>query len=110
MAVEAEYWQEYEAAASHTRNTRSIDKLMKGNCGKIEAPASNYTDTKLNIGTYHGLLWSILGDHCDYFNKLLKFYRILDPKECFTNCNAYTPEVCVWITWAIIDDGHSFFG
>jgi hypothetical protein len=37
-------------------------------------------------------------------------YCILDREEYFTIRNAYTPEVCTQITWAIIDDGHSFFG
>ncbi len=55
-AVEAEYQQGHEEVASHTRNTGCIDKLMKGNCGKIVAPASNYMDTKLNVGTYCSLL------------------------------------------------------
>ncbi len=60
-AVEAKYRWEYKEAASHTRNTCSIDKPIKENHGKIAAPASNYMNIKLNIGTYCGLLWSILG-------------------------------------------------
>ena len=67
-------------------------------------------DLKLNIGTYCGLLWTIFGDHCDYYKELLKIYRILDRKECFTIRNAYTREVCARITWAIVDEGRSFFG
>jgi hypothetical protein len=41
---------------------------------------------------------------------LLKIYPILDRKECFTIWHAYTKEVCACITWAIVDDGQSFFG
>ncbi len=67
-------------------------------------------DLKLNIGTYCGLLWSLFGDHCDYYRELLKIYHILDWEECFTICTACTKEVCACITWAIIDDGWSFFG
>jgi hypothetical protein len=29
-------------------------------------------ELKLNIGTYCDLLWSILGDHCNYYKELLK--------------------------------------
>jgi hypothetical protein len=67
-------------------------------------------DLKLNIGTYCGLLWSILGDHCDYYTELLKINRILDCEECFTIRHDYTKEVYARITWAIVDNGHSFFG
>ena len=67
-------------------------------------------DLKLNIGTYCGLLWSILGDHCNYYKELLKIYCIPDCKECFTIRHAYTKKVCARITWAIVDNGRSFFG
>ncbi len=50
------------------------------------------------------------GNHCDYYKELLKIYCILDRKECFTIRNGYTREVCARITWAIIDEGRSFFG
>jgi hypothetical protein len=49
-------------------------------------------------------------DHCDYYKELLKIYRILDREECFTIQNACTREVCTRITWAIVDEGRSFFG
>ncbi len=67
-------------------------------------------DLKLNIGTYCGLLWSLFGDHCNYYKELLKIYHILDREECFTIRNAYTKGVCARIRWAIIDERHSFFG
>jgi hypothetical protein len=34
----------------------------------------------------------------------------LDREECFTIREAYTKEVCAQITWAIVNDGQSFFG
>jgi hypothetical protein len=55
-------------------------------------------------------LWTIFGDHCDYYKELLKIYRILDREECFTIRNTYTREICARITWAIVDEGRSFFG
>jgi hypothetical protein len=67
-------------------------------------------DLKLNIETYCGLLWTIFGDHCDYYKELLKIYRILDCEECFTIQHAYTKEVCACIRWAIVNDRRSFFG
>ncbi len=109
-ASKAEYCRDYKEAATSTTNTCSLDNLLKQNHGKMVAPAANYMELKLNIGTYCGLLWTIFGDHCDYYKELLKLYQILDCKECFTIRHAYTKEVCARITWAIVDDGRLFFG
>jgi hypothetical protein len=106
----AEFCREYEGAAESTRHTRSLDDLLKRNRGKTVEPAETYTDLKLIIGTYCGLLWTIFGDHCGYYKELLKIYHILDRKECFTIQNAYTREICAPITWAIVDEGRLFFG
>jgi hypothetical protein len=110
MAVEAKNCWEYEEAAADTKHTCSLKDLLKRNCGKMVAPVTNYMDLKLIIGTYCGLLWAIIRDHCNYYRELLKIYCILDCKECFTIRNAYTREVCARITWAIIDKGQLFFG
>jgi hypothetical protein len=107
-AVKAKYRRDYEEAAAHTTNTRWIDDLLKGNRGKSVALAGMYMELKLNIGSYCGLLWSLFGDNCDYYKKLLKLYRILDREECFTIREAYTKVVCAQITWAIVDDGDPF--
>ena len=109
-AVDAEFFREYEEAAADTKHSRSLDDLLKRNCGKTVEPAATYTNLKLNIGTYCGLLWTIFGDHCVYYKELLKSYCILDCKECSMIRNAYTREVCAQITWAIVDEGRSFFG
>jgi hypothetical protein len=109
-AMAAESCREYEEAAESTKHTRSLDDLLKRNRAKAVEPAATYTELKLNIGTYCGLLWTIFGDHCDYYKELLKIYRILDREECFTIRNAYTREICARITWAIVDEGRSFFG
>jgi hypothetical protein len=47
---------------------------------------------------------------CDYYKELLKIHRILAREECFTIREAYMKEICARITWAIIDNGRSFFG
>jgi hypothetical protein len=109
-AVEAEQSREYEEATENTRHTQSIEDLLKRNRGKTVAPAANYMDLKLNIGTYCGLWWSLFGDHYDYYKELLKNYHILNRDECFTIRNAYTRDICAQITWAISNEGRSFFG
>jgi hypothetical protein len=109
-AVEAKYQRGYDEAMDQTKGTRSLKELLKGNCGKVISPPQDYMQLKLNIGSYCALLWSIFGERCDYYRKLLKLYRILDQEECFTIRDAYTREICAQITWAIINDGRSFFG
>ncbi len=83
-AVKAKYHRDYEEVAAHTTNTQWINNLLKGSCRKMVAPAGMYMELKLNIGSYCGLLWSLFGDHCDYYKELLKLYCILDREECFT--------------------------
>ena len=83
-AVEAKYRWNYEKAATHTQHMCSINNLIKGNRVKAVAPAGNYMELKLNTGTYCSLLWSIYGDHCNYYKELLKLYQILDREERFT--------------------------
>jgi len=56
MAMTAEFCREYEEAAESTRHTHSLDDLLKRNRCKTVEPAATYTDLKLNIGTYCGLL------------------------------------------------------
>jgi len=55
-AMAAEFCREYEEAAESTRHTRSLDDLLKKNRSKTVEPAATYTDLKLNIETYCGLL------------------------------------------------------
>ncbi len=61
-AVEAEYCRNYEKVTASTTITRSLEDLLKQNPGKTVAPAGNYMDLKLMIGTYCGLLWSTIED------------------------------------------------
>jgi hypothetical protein len=74
------------------------------------APAPDYMQLKLHIGTFCALLWALFGEQCNYYKELVKIHCILDCKECFTIRDAYTKEICARITWAIINDGRSFFG
>jgi hypothetical protein len=108
--AKAEHCSKYKEVAANTMHTRSLDELLKCNRGRSVAPASNYMDLKLTIGTYCGLLWALFGDHHDYYKELLKMYQILDWEECFTIRNANTKEIYARITWAIINNGRSFFG
>jgi hypothetical protein len=92
--VEAKYQRGYEEAMDQTKGTRSLKELLKGNRNKVISLPPDYMQLKLNIGSYCALLWSIFGEQCNYYCKLLKLYRILDREECFTVWDAYTREIC----------------
>jgi hypothetical protein len=74
------------------------------------SPAPDYMQLKLNIRTFCALLFALFGEKCNYYRELFKLHNILDRKECFTIRDTYTKEVYARITWAIIEDGRSFFG
>jgi hypothetical protein len=75
-AVEAEYQRGYEEALEQTKTTRKLKDLLKDK-GKTVAPAPDYMQLKLNIGTFCTLLWALFGDQCDYYKELVKIHRIL---------------------------------
>ncbi len=55
-AVEAENCWEYEKGAANMKHMRSLEDLLKRNCGKTVAPATTDMDLKLNTRMYCGLL------------------------------------------------------
>ena len=108
-AAEVENLRGFEDSSEQTRSTRQLDEILKEK-SKTTLPAQNYMELKLNLSTFCALLWALFGEHCDYYRELLKLLNILDTEECFTIREAYTKEVCARITWAIINDGRSYFG
>jgi hypothetical protein len=55
------------------------------------------------------LLWVLFGDRCDYFINLNKIHAVMDLPEVQQLRQKFPPEICRRISWAIIDDGRSFF-
>ncbi len=91
------------------KTTQRLEDLLD-DTGNVITPAPDYMQLKLNIEMLCALLWSLFGEQFNYYKELVKLHRILDRKECFTIRAVYTKEICARITWAIIDDGQSFFG
>ena len=77
--------------------------------GSPRAPANSYFELKLNINTFCTLLHTLFGIKCGYYITLLRIRNCLDNVGVFNIREAYTPDICYRITWAIIDDGRSFF-
>jgi hypothetical protein len=55
------------------------------------------------------LLWVLFGGRCNYYRNIYKIHSIMDLPEVQQLCTKFTPEIVRRITWAIIDNGRSFF-
>jgi hypothetical protein len=106
---ETEKIKEREHALNATKNTRLFDEYLKYVKGATRQPAINFWDLKQNIATYMALLWVLFGDRCDYYLNIYKIHAIMDLAEVQQLRTKFTPEIVRRITWAIIDDGRSFF-
>jgi hypothetical protein len=106
---EMEELKEREIALNATENTRLFDEYLKYVKGATRQPANNFWDLKQNIAAYMALLWVLFGDQCDYYWNIYKIHAIMDLPEVQQLHTKFTPEIVRRITWAIIDDGRSFF-
>jgi hypothetical protein len=106
---EIERVRDREIAEQETQATRMLEEALKLQRGDPRAPASNYFELKLNITTYCALLHTLFGDKCGYYGALMKIRNCLDTPGVYNIRQAYTPDICHRISWAIIDDGRAFF-
>ena len=90
------------------RNHTLTEALLLGKRDP-RAPASNYHELKLDLGTFCALLWVLFGEKCDYFENCFALLRMLDSDNIFANANTFTPLMCRQITWAVINDSRQYF-
>jgi hypothetical protein len=55
------------------------------------------------------LVWVLFGSECDYYKGLWQVYNTFEMKEVELLKASFTPKHCRWVTWAILDDGRTFF-
>ncbi len=106
---EIEQVRDREATEQLTQATRVLEEAIKLQRGDPRAPASNYFELKLNITTYCALLHTLFGSKCGYYVALMRIRNCLDTPGVYNIRQAYTPDICYRISWAIIDNGRSFF-
>ena len=90
-------------------NTRQLEELLRFTKGTTCAPADNFWELTMNIATFMSLVWVLFGSNCDYYKSLQQIYKTLKLKEVYVLKAKLTPEHCRRITWAILDDGRTFF-
>ena len=106
---EIERVRDREAAEQLTKATRVLEEALKLSRGDPRAPAGNYFELKLNITTFCALLFVLFGEKCDYYRALMLIRNCMDTPGVYNIRQAYTPDICHRISWAIIDEGCSFF-
>ena len=106
---EVERIKEREEALTATEKTRHLDEFVRLQKDQRRAPADNFLELKNNIATFMGLVWVLFGSNCDYYKGLRLIYATMDLREVMAIKALFSAEHCRRITWAIIDDGRSYF-
>ena len=106
---EIERLREREEALTATEKTRHLDEFLRLQKDQRRAPADNFLELKNNIATFMGLVWVLFGSNCDYYKGLRNVYATMDLRNVMAIKSHFTAEHCRRITWAIIDDGRSYF-
>ena len=90
-------------------NTTYVEVIKQAKSKDMSLPAHDFGELWSNIATFCALLFALFGEGCDLYRSMCQILQILSHPFCMQNKQAYTPEVCCRITWAIIVDTRSFF-
>ena len=108
-ALEVETIKDFEEARRATAHTAQFNEVRRRQKAPPSPPPDNYFELRLSVNTFCALIWTLFGDECDYYKGLLEVAETLDLQEVHIIRDAFTPNVCRHITWAILTDGRSFF-
>jgi hypothetical protein len=100
---------EREEALTATEKTRQLDEFLCLQKDQRRTPADNFLELKNNIATFMSLVWVLFGSNCDYYKGLWNVYATMDLRDVMAIKSHFTAEHCRRITWAMIDDGRSYF-
>jgi hypothetical protein len=108
-SAETEHIREGEHAMVATEGTRQLDELLRLSKGPTHTPAENFWELKVNIVAFMSLVWVLFGSKCDYYKGLRQAYNTFEMKEVGLLKASFTPKYCRWVTWAILNNGQSYF-
>ena len=106
---EIERLKERKEALTATKKTCQLDEFICLQKDQQRTPADNFLELKNNIAMFMGLVWVLFGSSCDYYKGLRNVYATMDLRDVMAIKAHFTTEHCHRITWAIIDDGQSYF-
>jgi hypothetical protein len=108
-SAETECIWECEHAMAATEGTQQFDKLLRLSKGATRALTKKIWELKVNIATFMLLVWVLFSSECDYYKGLRQVYNTFEMKEVGLLKASFTPEYCRWVTWAILNNGWSYF-
>jgi len=111
-ATEVESLIVFQQATTESEAQRSLQDALKISSSDTapRSPPNDYHDLCTMLGTFAALLFALFGMGCEFFAAVFHLYntlisdRVVDIKGCFT------PLYCKQITWAVIEEGRTFFG
>jgi hypothetical protein len=98
-----------EQAVKFTEKNQSLSEALLLGKRDPHQPPSSYHELKLDLGTFCALLWTLFGDHCDYYDNCFALYNMLYSESVFANARNFTAPICRQITWAVLNDSRQFF-
>jgi hypothetical protein len=104
-----EHIRECTPAMAATEGTRQLDELLCLSKGVTCMPAKNLWELKVNIATFMLLMWVLFSSECDYHKGFWQVYHTFKMKGVRLLKESFIPEHCRWVTWAILDNGWSYF-
>jgi hypothetical protein len=108
--AETERLQDHEHATEATRGTHKLNEASNLTTAKPRLLASTFHDVQRNIGTFCAFVHVLFGSKCKYYSKLMDVKQKFDNSSTQTIQDAFNVNVCRHIIWAIVCDGHFFFG
>jgi len=106
---EIEHLKEHEETLMATEKTRQLDEFLRFQKDQRRTPADNFLELKNNIAMFMSLVWVLFGSNCDFYKGLRNVYATMDLGDVMAIKSHFTAEHCCRTTWAIIDDGRSYF-
>ena len=90
-------------------NATYVELVKQAKSKDVSPPDHDFGELWSNRATFCALLFTLFGEGCDQYRSMLQILHILSHPFCMQIKQAYVPEVCRRITWAIIVDTRSFF-
>ena len=92
-----------------SKNTRTLADAEKLTKYDPRPAPDDYNELLRCIGTYCALLHTLCGPRCQFFRHCYAVWATLDSDHVADRRQFFSPTFCRQITWAIIEDGRSYF-
>ncbi len=108
-AHEVETIKDNKEARRVTAHTAQFNEVRRHQKTPPSPPLDTYFELRLSVNTFCALVWTLLGNKCDYYKGLFEVCKTLDLQEVHIFRESFTADVCRRITWAILSNGCLFF-